>query len=467
MRWLAGKLGLDRLVSAEVILPEPRFFPDSYSGTPDDARRIFSRVCGYMKLDPNRFELEVIPGDSIPHAAGLYQTGDRPRIVLADAQLADPERLVATIAHELAHDILLGGGLLTTQEEDHEPVTDLVPVFLGLGLFLANPPLRDRSYSDQNWHYFTINRQGYLPSRMLGYALALFAFARGEAKPAWARYLRADAVEPLKRGLRYLQKTGDTLFHPDTAQLPVSPPTEAEAMERLTTGSPTVRIMTLHEIAKFVPPPVALIDAVVRQLRHPDTDVKTEAARVLPSFGTAANVALFDLLWCLSSRSATLRAYAAAALPVIGGPAAQLVPELTRLLQETHSAVVDAAAAGLGRLGSSAASAVPAMVEAMRTKEIACCHSSDSIADALVAIDPPADVLDRLLEPIEPEIRKLMRRSLRDARLDREKRSAVPPASDDQSPESPAVENNGRITLDGLTGTISNSARSRHCNIHR
>ena len=45
-----------------------------------------------MKLDPNRFEMEVLPGDSIPGAVGLYYLGEQPRIVLASEQLADPER---------------------------------------------------------------------------------------------------------------------------------------------------------------------------------------------------------------------------------------------------------------------------------------------------------------------------------------------------------------------------------------
>jgi hypothetical protein len=65
MRWLAGKLGLDRLLGTEVILPQDRFLPDPYTATPADARRIFDRVCGDMKLDPDRFDLEVHPDDSI------------------------------------------------------------------------------------------------------------------------------------------------------------------------------------------------------------------------------------------------------------------------------------------------------------------------------------------------------------------------------------------------------------------
>ncbi len=419
MRWLAGKLGMDRLVGSEVILPQDRYFPEPYTGTPADARRIFDRVCGYMRLDPNRFDFEVLPDDSIQGAVGLYYEGERPRIVLVSAQLPDPERLVATIAHELAHDILLGGGLLTGHEEDHEHLTDLVPVFLGLGLFAANSPVRDRSFFDNGRHYFTIDQQGYLPSRMIGYALALFAYARGEAEPAWARYLRPDAARPLKGGLRYLLKTGDTLFHPDTAHLPVRPPTEAEVIKRLATGSPTVRAMTLCDVADLDPPPVTLVDAVVRRLRDRDTDVQIEAARVLPLFGEAAHAAVPDLLACLASGSATLRASAAATLQAIGGPADQVVPELTRLLRDPDAAVVDTAADGLRRLAPSAASAVPALVEAIRTKERDC-HPSESLAAALIAIDPPVDVLQPLLDPIDPETRKLVIRSLRIERFRRE-----------------------------------------------
>jgi hypothetical protein len=419
MRWLAGKLGLDRLIHSEMILPEPRFFPDPYTGTPADAQRIFDRVCGFMKLEPGRFDVEVLPDDSMFGAAGLYYHGEKPRIALAQKSLADPERLVATIAHELAHDILLGGGLITTDVEDHEHLTDLVPVFLGMGLFAANAPIRDRSYHENNWNYFKISRHGYLPSRMIGYALALFAFVRGETRPAWARYLRPDAAEPLKSGLRFLRKTSDSLFHPNTVHLPVCPPTESEVIDRLATGSPTVRAITLHDIAVLDPPPVALVHCVAQRLNDRDIDVQIEAARVLPLFGEAAQVAVAHLIGCLASRSDELRKNAAAALGVIGGPDRQVVPELTRLLQDPDSNIVDTAAEGLRRFGPAAREAVPALVEAIRTREIDC-GSSDALAGALVAINPPLDLLKSVLDPIDPEIRRLVRRALRAARSCRE-----------------------------------------------
>jgi hypothetical protein len=415
MRWLTDKLGFDRLASIEVILPEHRYFPDPYAATPDDARKVFDRVCGYMKLDPNRFELDVIPEEELDDFVGEYIAGERPRIVVTTSQLPDMERLVATIAHELGHDILLGGGLITVDKEDHEPLTDLITVFLGLGLFMANATVRDKKTVGKNTSYHKIDAQGYLPSRICGYGLALFAYARGETKPDWARYLRPDAAQTFNAAIRYLNKTGDSLFNAETARQPERPPTEAEMIERLASRSPTVRGATLGDIAALTPPPATLLETVVRLLSDRDVDVQIEAARAIPSFGTAAHVAISDLMWCLSSDSETLRMYAAVALPTVGAPASQVVPELTRLLRDPDPWVLDAAADTLRRVGPAAVSAVPALVDAIRNAELNCV-GSEAFADALVAIDPPAEVVENLLATIATDIRKLVRRSLRAAR---------------------------------------------------
>jgi hypothetical protein len=46
--------------------------------------------------------------------------------------------LVATLAHELGHVILLRPGLVKANEADMEPLNDLLTVFLGFGVFNAN-----------------------------------------------------------------------------------------------------------------------------------------------------------------------------------------------------------------------------------------------------------------------------------------------------------------------------------------
>jgi hypothetical protein len=221
-QWLGEQLGHDVPRTAEVVLPTPEFFPDAYAGRPDDAVALFVRVAGYMGVDPERFELFVYTGDRPPSAdlghgntssaAGLYvheggvDAQGRPcaAIGIEESQLADPMSLVATLAHEIGHEILLGQGRVSPDQQDHEPLTDLLTVFKGMGVFLANSTIHDRGWSQGTWVGWQTRRLGYLDQRAFGYALARFAWARGETRPPWIHHVRPDVRAPLKQGLRFL-----------------------------------------------------------------------------------------------------------------------------------------------------------------------------------------------------------------------------------------------------------------------
>ena len=132
-------------------------------------------------------------------AAGLFADEDRVATVWLNVRyLEDPFSVVATMAHELGHYHLLHSGRLSVDEPDHEWVTDLLTVFLGLGVMTANSVVRSASISDGVSHSWGMDRLGYLGMREYGYALALFARSRGEVKPAWSRYLRPDVLSAFK-----------------------------------------------------------------------------------------------------------------------------------------------------------------------------------------------------------------------------------------------------------------------------
>src|SRR5262245_54824118 len=57
MTWLAHVLGIERSRDAQVVLPTPEFFPDPYDGEEENVRPLLDRVCGYMGVDPSRFDL--------------------------------------------------------------------------------------------------------------------------------------------------------------------------------------------------------------------------------------------------------------------------------------------------------------------------------------------------------------------------------------------------------------------------
>jgi hypothetical protein len=350
MRWLADRLGIDRLLKAAVVLPTPEFFPGPYGGTAEDARRMLERLCGHMGIDPATVELRVCLDEQMPEAAGLYQQGrQRCRIRVAQSQLADPMALLATLAHELSHELLLGGGLLDVSVEDHEWVTDLLPVFLGVGIFAANSTVHEQSGQDGQTSWWVIRKEGYLPSRIFGYAMALFCFVRGETSPPWASHLRQDAAAPLREGLRYLAKTGGSLFHPDTVREPLPPLTPATAGEGLRSGAPWIRLATLWRMAEEGLRAEECVPPVAGCLGDPDLDVQPEAARLLGGFGAAAAGAVPALVRSLYAAHPQTRAEAARALgELTAGPA--VAPELCALLGDPSPEVVEAAAEALGRL---------------------------------------------------------------------------------------------------------------------
>ena len=173
-----------------------------------------------MGVDPGQVELFVYSEgrpamrgwglSSSGGSAGLYLRkgglagAPMARIGIEESQLADPMSLVATLAHEIGHEILIGQGRITADDEDHEPLTDLLTVFLGTGIFGANSTIRDSGWTSGGWTGWKTQRLGYLDQRTFGYSLARFAWERGEANPAWIKSVRPDVRSPLKQGLRFL-----------------------------------------------------------------------------------------------------------------------------------------------------------------------------------------------------------------------------------------------------------------------
>ena len=222
MLWLTEEFGADKLRNTPVILPTSEFFPDQFSGDEDDLPALLNRVCGYMEVDPGQVELKLftdtrvaasrdLPDLEYSHRglAGHYRKRRGKFVVsLESSQVNNPAVLIATIAHELGHVRLLGEDRLDPDYEDHEPLTDLLTVVLGMGVFTGNAVF---SFT-QGTEVWRTERRGYLTEEMFGYALAAFAWMRGETKPEWARHLEGSVSSYFKSAQKYLEKTGDTLL---------------------------------------------------------------------------------------------------------------------------------------------------------------------------------------------------------------------------------------------------------------
>ncbi len=216
---LRKHLGVERLHKAIVVEPTPEFFPDRYDASVETATNLFLRVCGYMGIAGQSVRLTFwqdspeaplrVDGSAV---CGFYAQDAGDLVSLNLAGLGDPEALVATMAHELAHVILLNRCGVSRDEPHLEALTDLATIYLGLGVFTSNTRLRRHGWIGGTTQYWKLVRRGYISPEMAGWALSLFAWARGETAPYWSRHLDADPKGYLKQGLHYLRQTGETSF---------------------------------------------------------------------------------------------------------------------------------------------------------------------------------------------------------------------------------------------------------------
>ncbi len=182
-------------------------------------------------------------------AAGDYRRdGGRPVIGIDVASAAHPARLIATIAHELAHHRLDERGL-DRDRADHEPLADLLTVHLGLGIFTANAAFEYRA--DQRRR--STHRLGYLTEPMFGYALACHAWLREETRPGLG-----------------LPRRRQPEIGPQTRPAPPGPPRPGRP-------PPTGR-----------PKPVGLTVTGADGRRHPAASVAAELIVPLPPRGSVA-----------------------------------------------------------------------------------------------------------------------------------------------------------------------------------
>jgi hypothetical protein len=365
MCWLVEKLGLERLLTAEVLLPTDDFFPFDYEGSPDDARRLMDYLGDCMGVNASGIPLEVLPDECMPGAAGHYDRDERGRVIrVAESQLTKPQNLLATLAHELAHEILLGGGRLTADMEDHEWITDLLLVYLSVGVFAANTALTENYETAGAWSWWRIGKQGYLPAHLFGYAMALFAYLR-EEEPVWAQHLRLDARAALQEGLHFLRKTNDSLCRPDVGCRPYASPTTADRIEILRHGSPTVRLATLWDIRAQPNLEPALEPALNECVTNREGAIAAEAIRALAAGGRIPGGSVSQLKHWLWHGQPAVRAAAAYALGLFRCEPAATVEELAAFLQDPDTLVRQEVCHALCRYGTAAAGAAPQVIQGL------------------------------------------------------------------------------------------------------
>lgn len=218
-RWLLDRFGgLALLSQANLVVPSREFFPPTETTGHDRALHVFEAVKNHAGM--SKWECELIaqaPGPN-PHlggvatvqglhgAAGTFGVEGRTIAITYDPALLDePVKLVATLAHEVAH-YLLGTKLPPGGEEMLEPATDLTAAYLGFGVFGANSAFNFEQHQDVGTQGWSSSRLGYLNESGWIFALAVFAFLRQDSVEPLERHLKPHLYSELRRALKYLRR---------------------------------------------------------------------------------------------------------------------------------------------------------------------------------------------------------------------------------------------------------------------
>jgi hypothetical protein len=239
--WLVSQFDEENIRSKEILYPTIEYFPFKYDGSKEPFIKTAEIIAKQMEIDfsvvrldtykeniheikgdlGHRIFTEVDKDDKGLSAGIFFDKDDQSKfdVFIEESNLAMPERLVATIAHEFAHIKLIGEKRL---EDNDEYLTDLTTVVFGLGIFNANTAFVFKTNFD-SWAYKSL---GYLKQQEWGYALALYAYFRNERSPSWLKYLTPNLKADFLKSEKYIYANTNKIFLDD-----YTPLNESSSME--------------------------------------------------------------------------------------------------------------------------------------------------------------------------------------------------------------------------------------------
>jgi hypothetical protein len=317
--------------------------------------------------------------------------------------VVDLELIISVFSRELAQYLMQTQPEAPNDQTEYQHIMELMPLFFGLGIFAANAVLRERSGISLGWEYWSMTPHGSLPSRYMGYALALLTWLKQEPLPRWKSHLRRDAEMTLQASLKYLEKSGDTILSREPSAKPYESRPLEVWLEDLRHGTPGRRVAALWAIQSHshLISGGEQVSLIAGNLSHHDPFVRSAAAQALDTLGESASQSIPALLTTLEDRNGSVRMTAAFALGKMTGHAEDIIPNLSSLLNDRNVHVANAAAWSLGQFGLQAEEAGPVIVRLLRRGILHCEESTlDDILDALLAVSnqPEEVIMETLLE---------------------------------------------------------------------
>ncbi len=224
--WALNHFGSDLFYQdTALITPTDRYFPDQADSRAAIAEAVFARVQGYAGMQawpfrpvPNGTVLpavEQITFQGAPRGTGsaiaLSGEGQAIPVGYDPGLVGKPEQLIAGYAHGLAGFLARAAGEPPPGgEEALAPASDVLAIFLGFGLFMANSAFNFHKGSCGGCRP-SVSAIGALTEDEMTYALAIYAALKGLGKGEVLPHLKSTLRPTFKKALKEVLAQGEEL----------------------------------------------------------------------------------------------------------------------------------------------------------------------------------------------------------------------------------------------------------------
>ena len=218
--------GYEHFVSAPILLPDSKFFPDRWTMDSAGVHRLTKRLLRYAGLGDLSVDMMSYADEdatSTGHHAGIAGwfagiVDGRCRFGFDERHVEDDDAIVGVMCHEVSHAFRHHRAIVGDDHDLEEEDTDITTVYLGFGVLAANNAYRFRTSGHlrgiMTYTQTSESSIGYLSARSLTFLLAAQVVLRNEdraARRAIANALESNQATFFQAGVAALQSDEDAL----------------------------------------------------------------------------------------------------------------------------------------------------------------------------------------------------------------------------------------------------------------
>jgi hypothetical protein len=301
---LLQNIGVGKFADAEIVTPQNPHKPQQIGLEKLNAIGLaFSEQLEFPYASTDVVQRSSLPEDELIAVEAGDDQSSGGKFLIADTLLSDEQDAIATLSAAISRSWILAnvplagipslsmleqydGSVEFAEEPEFDEsslawIAELIPVLLGWGIFAANTTLYASASFDvtsvsDRW---TIGVRRSMPSRVYGYALALFAWGHPDSDLSWAKMLQPDAAEPFQMFLKYLQKTDDSVFA--AGRIPTSAKLidESEYAAIFASGTDCQKVVLLNQLADEPGNCNRFVDDLMASLDDRESEVAAAAMR--------------------------------------------------------------------------------------------------------------------------------------------------------------------------------------------